>query len=213
MKKEWFLWVTIVILLIANFVLLYQLNKSQNNANSYKFEDSYIQAVMDNASLHMLVDGVNLSDITLYQHIKKKNFKQLQDTCNFHNLLQGDKVLFYFPKTYCDGCISEQLLQLNKLGKNIGYENIIILTDQVIQKHADYILYNNIKPEVYETKEENIGFQFPQRNGESLPVLMIVDNDRVVTSFVISTETMEYTKCFFNMVNIKFAKEETRKDV
>lgn len=201
MKKEPFLWITISISLMANLVLLFALNNQQGNLQrNYKFDDGYIQTVMDIASLHMFVDGAELKNIPVYKHIKKKNYKQKQDSFLLHNILQEKKILFYFPKTYCDGCVSEQLFQLNKIGKEIGFENVIILTDQVIQKHADYILYNNIESEIYETKGEDIGIILPNRNGEYLPVFMVLNGSRIETSYVLSAETMDYTNYFYNKV-------------
>lgn len=212
MNRVQCLWISVVFLLLVNLGLLFLLNKQQGTNTLNPSSDSYIDAVISIANEHLVVDGSIFNNKTVYKHIKKKNYKQQQDTVPLRTLLQGKKILFYYPKFYCSGCVSEEYFRLNKLGQEIGEDQIIILTDEILPAHADYVLYNNIKPDVYETKGFEIGLPIIINNPEHAKcVYMVVQDGKVETSFILTPETMNFTDGFYNAVKSKFKKTESNK--
>lgn len=203
MNKATLSWICIIILVIGNLILIYMLNKYNSAGVVKPYDDTYVKDVMSDVNKHLLIDGAELKNIILYEHVKKKKKTPKQDSIFSYDLLKGENIVFYYSKLFCSNCVLKQFDKLNKLSNKI--DNIIILTDEIVEKYADYILYNNIKPKVYETKFVNIGLSKIIDNPENPQcIYMLIRDGKIITSYILSQETLNYVDDFYAIFSAKW---------
>lgn len=204
MNKYAFLWITIGMLVISN-ILMFYFNSKIKQTIGVNSDSNYIYGILENSYKHMQVDGNNINDSIVFSLPKVKKYEEASEPFKLYDILKGEKIVFYFPSIFCSTCISDQLHALNKLSKEIGEENIVILTDKASDYVMEYILSNNVKVKIYETRGVDIGLPFKNDYDLSLGVFMLTNNQTVKTSFILSTETKEYVKFFYRMIKDKYA--------
>lgn len=204
MNRSVFLWITIVILFASNMFLLY-LNSETKRTMALHGDVNYMYGILDNSYKHMQVDGSEIADSTVFYIPKKKIYKDLKVPSKLKDVLKGEKIIFYFPSTLCSTCITEQFYALNKLSKSIlSNDDIIFLTDFVSDATMEYLFTNNINIKIYETRGVNIGLPFDTDYDLSLAMFLITNDEHVKTSFIISSETLEYVNFFYKMIKSKY---------
>lgn len=212
MNKNVFLWITILMLLISNMLLLY-FNSEIKQTIGVNSDSNYISGILESSYKHMQIDGSEFVDSVVYHLPKMRKYRDNKMIYNLCDLLKEEKLVFYFPSTFCASCVSNQLYRLNKLSKEIGNDNIVFLTDYASDSVMDYILSNNINVKIYETNGVDIGLPFIVENDLSIGIFMLVVNQKVKTSFVLSAETNDYVEFFYQMLKSKYRKKTLESNV
>ena len=116
-------------------------------------------------------------------------------------VMQGDKVVMLLSPNCCSACAREEIEKLLNLSKEIGREHVAIMADFAIHKQSSWtLLFDNVG--YYETEVEHLGLRgSPARE---TPVVMLTQNGRVKTSFVVGQQTSAYADRFHEYLSDYF---------
>ena len=210
MKIKTFLYIIVFILLFFNVWLLLTVSKmTSTNEEKMLYKEqvsNQYNYTIRQLLLHMHYDNNELRDVP----IKKIDLKSLsfitgndseQKRVNLSEVLQGEKLVFYYTLGACNSCISEQLVMLDKLQKKIGGNRIVLLTTYLQQDVLLYLMSNKIEIDFYVVEEDDIGLA----SVDGVSALLLLTSDQLVTtSFVLDIETKKYYNLFYEFVEEKF---------
>ncbi|GEM_PF-5256172 len=209
MKREnIYLWITVFILLAGNLIF-FTLSKERHFNTSLEniivTTSTMKSYAVEELLMHMEFDYALLKDVSViqndYANIFVDTLHHRTDSLMLSGLLQDNKVVFVFAQYACNTCVSEQLIILNKLGKKIGYENIIIIADKNSHNIELFLKSNNCKLNLYETNTNNLGlFDIPPVSA----LLIYTRKNRIATSFVVSMDTKEYARSFYKFIEKQY---------
>ena len=148
---------------------------------------------------HVCYDGDTIPNQVLKQYSPSGKLLWTED---LNEVLQGDKVVMLLTPNCCTSCAKEEIEKLLELSKKFGREKLVIV--------ADFALHSSVMwPEVfdkdgyYETDKVHLGLKGTPTQ-ESV-VVMLTQNGRIKTSFIVGPQTSgyadrfhDYVKGFFN---------------
>ena len=210
MKLSSFLWITIIILLVGNGIFFYLLKirkppvpsiESMIVSNNIASQDNH---VIQQLLLYMHYDAGMLPDAVLneveYQNALPGE-KLVKNKTSLHQLVNGEKIVFVFTLAACNSCVSEQLILLNRLGRKIGSEQILLITDMIREDMLLFMRSNEINIKLYEANMEELEL-FSKVQVPS--VLLLTSGNQVATSFILDMDTKEYANAFYELAETKF---------
>ncbi len=140
---------------------------------------------------HVYYDGDSLPS---NQHVRHFNsYGMALKSENLSKLLHGDKILMMLSPNCCSACAKAEIEKLLELSKKIGRDNIVIVADYSMHSHTEFLTCFD-KEGFYETDVEHLGLEgSPTRE---TPVVMLTENGRVKTSFLVNKLTSEFADGF-----------------
>ncbi|NQX43060.1 hypothetical protein SAMN05421820_114111 [Pedobacter steynii] len=204
-----------VILLICNGILLYNKSNSRDKIAQYQIK---MNGLIANQKSELTEAKNSLSSVLKYLDIiqlpiRDIQVKQIQYSLldpkktksqyvKLSNILNSKKVLFRFFRTACSSCIKDQINSLNLLGRKIGRDRIILLTDHLDDEIKIFLLRSGIELNIYETAEESL---LPDFDKKQIPYLFTSDRDLLInTPFIISIESKYLSETFYKRIESKF---------
>lgn len=205
--------VTVAMLLLTNagaYVVLLYKNKDWNKTiimerrlygTDYSSEDDtsmVAEALME----HVYYDGDSISmDQTLNHY---NNSGKMIGGEKIGDVLQGDKVVMLLSINSCLSCAKDEINKLMELSEKIGRNNLVIVADYAIHSHKEMAMCFD-KEGYYETNVEHLGLEgSPTRE---TPVVMLIQNGRIKTSFFVGQPTSGFAGIFHNYLLNYFSKK------
>lgn len=169
--------------------------------------------------IYILKQNNNKTESVLSNIIQYKYWKELESTglkLTNHNIKDRDsvinlkeiigktpKLIFKFSETDCSECVKSEVINLDILSKEVGSENIIILTG--FSNPKNFLLFRtksetNIR--AYNMENQILGLPIETEN---YPFLFIVDSSLNVNSiFVPFKEAPVLSEKYYNIVKKNF---------
>jgi len=140
---------------------------------------------------HVYYDG---DSIPYNQTVRLYNrFGKLVKDKYLYDVLQGDKVVMLLSSNCCPGCAKDEIEKLLKLSKKIGRKRLVFISDFSLHKEHSWTTCFD-KDGYYETDLENLGLDGTPT--KETPVVMLTQNGRIKTSFIVGGQTSKYTDGF-----------------
>lgn len=193
-----------VLLLIVSTVLLFTniltytmlLSKNTEWKNALSEKQLYgndVSFVAETLAEHLYYDG---DTIQSNQMVKQYNSSgELIQNISLDELLEGDKIVILLSVNNCTPCTIDEINKMLELGEKIGKKNLVFVADYAIHSCSELSKCFN-KAYYYETDVEHLGLNgSPTRE---TPVVMLVQDGRVKTSFPVGQETIGFIDSFHN---------------
>lgn len=140
---------------------------------------------------HVYYDGDSISCNQIVRHYNR--FGKTLKSDNLSKILHGDKVLMLLSPNSCSACAKTEIEKMLELSKKIGRNHLVIVADYALHSHKEMAMCFD-KEGYYETDVEHLGLEgSPTRE---TPVVMLVQNGRVKTSFPVGQQTSEFADEF-----------------
>ncbi|MDO4197304.1 MAG: hypothetical protein Q4D33_14285 [Prevotellaceae bacterium] len=173
--------VTYVILLSKNNEWISEVKDKRNNT----FE------LIEALSEHLYYDGDSISFNQMIRHYSRSG--KLIESVNMSELLEGDKVVLLLSYNCCSGCAKNEIIKLKALAKKIGHEHMLMVADFNMHKLRSWTTcFENVG--FYETDLEHLGLKGSPT--KETPVVMLTQNGRIKSSFVIGLQTSDFVNRF-----------------
>lgn len=180
-----FLIISLLVLMCTNimtYIMLMHKNTELNKTLMKK--NGQLSVITDALSEHMYYDGDSIPGNQTIKHYGSCG--EMIGNENLGNLLRGNKVVMLLTLNSCSSCAKDEITNLLDLSMKIGRENIIIIADFELHAHRAWTSCFD-KEGFYETDLTHLGIAgSPIQNS---PVVMLIHNGRVKTSFVFSLYT------------------------
>lgn len=192
---KFFLIVSTMLLLFTNsvtYVMLLLKNSEWKNALTEKQMYGIDASVTADALVeHVYYDGDSIQCDQVVKHYSKSgNFVQSE---RISKVLSGDKIVMLLSTNCCSSCAKNEIKSLLELSEKIGRKHLVIVADYAMHSHKDLAMCFD-KEGFYETDAEHLGLEgAPTRE---TPVVMLVQNGRVKTSFPVGQQTIEFADIF-----------------
>lgn len=177
---------------IVTYVLLLNKNEEWKTVlvdKSMYSSDAFVAA--DALKEHVYYDGDQIKCNQIVRHYNQAG-KNIGNN-KLSEILRGDKVVMLLSPNCCTSCTAEEIRKLLKLSTKIGREHIVIIADFAL--HSEQSLLKMFdKAGFYETDIEHLGLKgSPTRE---TPVVMLTQNGRVKTSFIVGQQTSDFADGF-----------------
>lgn len=147
---------------------------------------------------NLVYNGCHLKENIFVDEYDRKS-DLVKNRIPLNSLLKGTKCVGIFSNNNCSDCAKQELELLNNLGLE---ENLLIIYDSPIHQ-LGYI--PNIKSGYYEISSgELIDGIAP---GSELPIILLVEDGRIVSSCVASGISLQFTKLFHEYLRNKILNE------
>lgn len=166
---------------------------NEQNERIQDIQNAYYEVITTNYNSWLL----NMTYLTNINLINKNG-----ENTNLFDILTGDKVVFYFDSKMCDVCVEKELDNLKEMGKEIGFEHIIVIG-------------SSISPHFF-TREEFIPFSqnmwrcskniYDRTISEEVPIISLMDNTNIVIGYYAPKVTNDVSKMFMKVVSKKYQK-------
>ena len=200
------LFVISAVLLIATNAITYMMLLSKNEAWKTAIKkpdglDAYV--VADALTNYVYYEGDTISCNQTVKHYSRSG--KILGSYNLADVLKGDKVVMLLSVNSCSTCTKEEIEQLMKLSKVIGRENLVVIAD--FSMHTQFSWTKLLDYEgYYESDVEHLGLKgSPTRE---TPVVMLMHNGRVITSFIVGPWTTKFTGNFHRYLKNYFREEK-----
>lgn len=193
--------ITVAMLILSNagayIVLLYK-NEDWNKTNIMERRLYGSDSSEDDASImaevlieHIYYDGDSIFMNQTLNHYNDSG--QMISDKKTGDVLKGDKVVVLLSINSCLSCAKGEISKLQELSKKIGRNNLVIVADYALHSHKEMLMCFD-KEGYYETDVEHLGLEgSPTRE---TPVVMLVQNGRIKTSFIVGQQTSDFTNGF-----------------
>lgn len=209
MKKSIFLLtLALAVLICLNIVLLYTISIERNENWSYKL---LLQTNIDSIKLFKIRNDDLLQSISLmfdYQYGSIDKNIVFQDGNNNKISIkqivrERPMLVFKYSALSCNVCISEQISLLKKASKEVGSENILILTDYISpQDLSRFLRMNQIDFKVFNQSDIEL-----TTIDKRLPYYFILDESLSSKHLFIPIKgDTSLTQKYFNTINEKYFK-------
>ena len=151
---------------------------------------------------HVYYDG---DSIPMNQTLNHYNYsEQTIGSKKIGDVLQGDKILMLLSINSCSSCAKDEIKKLQELSKKIGRNHLVIVADYAMHSHEEMSMCFD-KEDYYETDVEHLGLEGSPTH--ETPVVMLVQNGRIKTSFSVGQQTKEFAEIFHNYLLNYFKKK------
>ena len=205
MKKiniKFLLVVSTALLLFTNgatyVMLLYKNNEWKNILTGKQMYDGDASVVADALAVHVYYDGDSIQCAQTVRHYSGS--ETLKKDEKLDKVLRGDKIVMLLSAN----CASGEVKKLLDLCKNIGRNHLVVVADYAMHLHAELSKCLD-KEGYYETDVEHLGMKGSP--SQETPVVMLTQNGRVKTSFVVGQQTSEFADGFHDYL-LEYFKEK-----
>lgn len=211
-KKKTLIAISVAMLIFSNagaYVVLLYKNEDWNKTiimerRLYGSDSSEDDASVVTEALieHIYYDG---DSIPMNQTLNHYDYSG-QMICGerIEDVLQGDKVLMLLSINSCSSCAKDEIRKLLELSKKIGRNHLVIVADYAMHSHKEMSRCFD-KGGYYETDVEHLGLEgSPTRE---TPVVMLVQNGRIKTSFFVGQRSSDFLEIFHNYLLNYFTKK------
>jgi len=155
------------------------------------------EGVIFNLLEYIKMDGYVLPDLKLTVYTPKNENKKEERT--LHDVLaEGPKIIFKFSQYGCSSCIIEQIEHLKILEQEKGYRNIILITDRIPADIARCLRAAKVHFQIFLVDEADLLHEYDK---SLIPYVFRTEGIRIVNSMVLSRETLEYSRYFYEQFN------------
>lgn len=195
-KKRISVWALLVIsatvLIFTNavtYLLLMSKNEEWKSVITEKENNTYeLTAAL---SEYVYYDGDSIQCNQTVGHYSRSG--KLVESKNLCEVLQGEKVVMLFSPNCCSACAKSEIEKMQELTKKIGRKRIVVIADFPMHMQSAWTLLFD-KEGYYETDVEHLGLEGSPTKGT--PLLLLTQNGRIKTSFVVGSQTSKYTEVF-----------------
>jgi len=140
---------------------------------------------------HVYYDGDSIPCDQIVRHYSRSG--KLIESVGLSDVLKGDKVVMLLSPNCCSACARGEIEKLLELSKKIGRKRLVMMADFHMHMQSSFsLLYDNAG--YYETDLENLGLEGTPT--KETPVVMLTQNGRIKTSFVVSSKTSKFADGF-----------------
>lgn len=185
--------ISIITLLLSN-VVTYVLLLSKNEEWKDAEKRTYVGAVSVAADAlleHVYYDGDSIPFNQTVKHYSRSG-KTLGDE-NLSELLSGEKVVMLLSPNCCSSCATSEITMLLDLAKEIGRDRLVFVADFALHSQSQWSMCFD-KKGYYETDTKHLGLEGSLT--QETPVVMLTENGRVKTSFLVNKQTRDYADEF-----------------
>ncbi len=199
--------VSTLLLIFTNFVTyVLLLNKNEEwkmvlADKSMYSSDAFVAA--DALKEHVYYDGARVRYNQIVRHYNSNGEKT--GSSNLGKVLKGDKVVMLLSPNCCTSCATEEIKKLLGLSEKIGREHLVIVADFAL--HSESSMSENFDKEgFYETDIEHLGIKGSPT--QETPVVMLTQNGRVKTSFLVNEQTVDFVDGFHEYLTEYFKRKK-----
>lgn len=190
------LFVSTILLLFSNtvnYVLLMKKNKDwKEEALKININSSLVAEAMIG---HVYYDGDTIPPNQIVRHYNHSG--RMIGEKKLEEVLKGDKVVMLLSSNCCSSCVTGEITKLKELSNKIGNEHLIVVADFALHMQPSLSTYYGYK-DFYETDVEHLGLKgSPTRE---TPVVMLVQDGRVKTSFPVGPQSSNYVNSFHDFL-------------
>lgn len=177
----------------------YILNRQLYNSNdSFNKENIYLSVLQQKRESEFLLNGRQLSkDIEIYD--KKIKYK-------WNEIIQEDKLVFFFSELYCDVCIEAQIVNLKGMSDSVGYQNILFLVNSFSLRYVQQLINKyDLKFQIYQF-DKDLYQEIPDMHE---PYFFILEKQsmRMQSVFIPQKENSESAMKYLGAVYSKYFKK------
>lgn len=174
-----------VVLIFTNavtYVLLLSKNEEWKSVVTEKENNTF--ELTEALAEHMYYDGDSIPCNQMVRHYSRSG--KLVESKSLGDMLRGDKVVMLLSPNCCSACAKGEIEKLRELSKKIGRKRVVMMADFPMHMRSSFsLLYDNAG--YYETDMENLGLKGSPT--KETPVVMLTQNGRIRTSFVVGSKT------------------------
>lgn len=142
---------------------------------------------------HVYYDGDSIPCNQMVKHYSRSG--KLVESKSLGDVLCGDKVVMLLSSNCCLACAKSEIERLLELSKKIGRKRLVMMADFPMHMQFSFsLLYDNVG--YYETEMDNLGLEGTPT--KETPVVMLTQNGRVKTSFIVGQQTSDFADVFHN---------------
>ena len=167
--------------------LRFELLQSEQKVNNY-YNRWKMKLLTENRTL----DNVELTDLN-------------NEKVSMSSLISSPKLIYRFSDDFCKACIEDDIELLKLLGDSIGYQNIIIITDN------DNARLLNIFKNTYQIESPCYNFtgcfnlKMENNSGQKkVPFFLLLDAERSIHFAFFTDEDSELTEIYMNKIRTFF---------
>lgn len=184
----------------VTYVLLVSKNEEWKSVVTEKDNNTF--GLADALKEHVYYDGEQIPCNQEVRHYSRSG--KLVESKKLSEVLQGEKLVMFFSPNCCSACAKGEIEKMQELAKKIGRKRIVVMADFPMHMQSAWTLLFD-KEGYYETDVEHLGLKgSPTRE---TPVVMLTQNGRVKTSFVVGQQTSEFVDGFHDYL-IEYFKEK-----
>ena len=140
---------------------------------------------------HVYYDGDSIPCNQMVRRYSRSG--KLIESVELKDVLKGDKVVMLLSPNCCSACAKDEIEKLLNLSKKIGRKRLVMMADFPMHMQSSFsLLYDDAG--YYETDLENLGLEGTPT--KETPVVMLTQNGRIKTSFVVRPQISKFADCF-----------------
>ena len=188
--------ISVVALMFTNavtYMMLLSKNEAWKLVVTEKDNNAFVlaEALAD----HVYYDGDSIPCNQTVRHYSRSGKKTGNE--NLSDVLSGDKVIMLLSPNCCSACARGEIEKLLELSKKIGRKHLVMLADFPVHMQSSLsLLYDNAG--YYETDMEHLGLEGTPT--KETPVVMLTQNGRIKTSFVVGQQSSEFVDGFHEYI-------------
>lgn len=183
---------SMVVLMFTNvvtYVLLLSKNEEWKSLVTEKKNNTFELA--EALAEHVYYDGDTIPLNQTIRHYTRSG--KYVENKSLGEMLQGEKVVMLLSPNCCSACAKDEIENLLDLSKKIGRKHLMMIADFPIHMQSSLsLLYDN--EGYYETDLEHLGLEGAPT--KETPVVMLIQNGRIKTSFIVRAQTSEFAEGF-----------------
>ena len=158
-----------------------------------------VSLIADALAEHVYYDGDSIPCNQVVRHYSRSS--KMYERKELSEVLHGEKIVLLLSSNCCSSCASDEIERIKDLAREIGYEHLVVAADFPLHAYRPWaILLRN--EGYYEIDTEHLGLNgSPTRE---TPVIMLVKDGRVKTSFVVGQQTSAFADWFHEYLSDYF---------
>lgn len=181
--------IALVFINTVSYMLLLSKNREWKTLVTEKNHSKFELA--EALSEHVYYDGDSILCSQTVKHYSRSG--KLIENISLNEVLCGDKVVMLLSPNCCSGCAKIEIEKLLGLTKKIGRKNLVIIAENGMCKWRSWTTCFD-KEGFYETGMEHLGLEGSPT--KETPLLLLTQNGRIKTSFVVGQQTSEFVDGF-----------------
>lgn len=172
-------------------VLTYMMMVSKNETWKAAEKKNDVKLTADALAEHMYYDGDSIPLNQMVSHYNRSG--KLMGIEELSMVLREDKVVMLLSPNCCSSCATGEINKLLEIAKEIGREHLVMVVDFALHKESSWSMCFD-KEGFYETDVEHLGLAGSLTR--ETPVVMLTQNGRIKTSFIVGQQTSEFAGRF-----------------
>ena len=182
---------TFVLILTNILTYIMLLSKNAEWKSEVIEKDNIKYRLADAIAGHVYYDGDSIPCNQKVEHYSRSG--RCIGSEYLRDVLQDDKVVMLLSPNCCSVCAKDEIEKLQELSPKIGRRNVIVIADYAMHKHPQWSMSLD-KKGFYEIDTDHLGLKgSPTRE---TPVVMLTQNGRIKTSFIVGPQTSEFADRF-----------------